>query len=396
MAASGPVAMLRRMRGRALALAAVGLVLAPAGSAARQPTLAGAWQRLSAAPDAASIPYSRVAAWTGRQLVVFGRAGAPGAMRNVAFSYTPASHRWRTLSPPHGPTGSYEGATSAVWTGREVLVVGPFTTLAYEPAANRWRRLPKGPSLGAPSGLLVWTGREMLTWGGGCCGDVSSEGFAFAPATGAWRRLPKAPVPGQQRPLGAWTGKELVILPGRDPDGKPTGGAAYDPVRNTWRQIASPPQERMGSAVVWDGREVLVVGGWGPADAKTGFRKLVSIPLAYDPATNRWRTLAPMDGGRYGRLDAGAVWTGSRLLLWGGETQARRQEVLAPHGLAFDPARNAWSALPGAPLNGRVGPAAAWTGTALLVWGGDPLRTQVPSPDDWWPLVDGALFTPRP
>jgi len=376
-------------------LALLVLALAPA-AAARQPMLAGTWHRLRDAPGAASIPYDRVGVWTGEQLIVFGRAGTPGGMRNVAFSYRPATGRWRTLSPPRGPTGSYEGATAAVWTGKQMLVVGPFTALSYEPAMNRWRQLPRGPHLGAPSGLLVWTGKEMITWGGGCCGDASADGLAYDPANGKWRKLAKAPIAGQQRPLGVWTGRELIVLPGRHADhNERTGGAAYDPAKNTWRTIASPPAERTGSSVVWDGKEVLVVGGWGPGNAKTEVGKLVSVPYAYSPGTNRWRTLAAMDGGQYGRAHAAGVWTGTKLLLWGGETQARGTYVSAPHGLAFDPKANRWWGLPGAPLNGRVNAVGVWTGKALLVWGGDPVREQVPLSDDWWPFLDGAAFTPK-
>lgn len=378
---------------RWLPLCALALTLSSVAGAAPQPTVAGAWHRWPDAPAAAAIPYARVGVWAGEQLLVFGRAGVPGAMRNVAFSYDPTAHSWHTLSPPAGDTGSYEGALAAVWTGKQMLVWGPAIALAYEPARDVWRRLPRGPVQGAPSGLIVWTGREMITWGGGCCGDVTNDGAAYDPATGTWRKLPRAPVGGQQRPIGAWTGRELIVLAGRDPDNQRTSGAAYTPATNTWRRIAPPPQERLGASAVWDGRELLVVGGIGPA-AESGIRKLVSVPYAYNPATDRWRTLRSMDGGAYGRGAAAALWTGKRLLLWGGETEARGRYVLAPHGLAYDPRADRWSQLPGAPLLGRMNPLAAWTGTSLLVWGGDPIREDVPSSDDWWPFLDGATFTP--
>jgi N-acetylneuraminic acid mutarotase len=184
----------------------------------------------------------------------------------------------------------------------------------------------------------------------------------------------------------------LIVLAGRDADRNTrTEGAAYDPAKNAWRRIAAPPQERLGSIAVWDGKEVLVVAGSGPPGSR-GYRKLVSIPFAYNPATDRWRTLQAMDNGEYGRSAATAVWTGDKLLLWGGETQAHGAFVLAPHGLAYDPVRNRWSSLPGAPLNGRLNPIVVWTGKALLVWGGDPIREQIPGVDDWWPLLDGATF----
>ena len=379
---------------RWLALGALVLALAPAAEA-RQPLATGTWQRLPAAPPTAGISRP-VGVWTGRQLIVFGRFGTAGAMRNVAFSYTPATRRWRALSPPRGPTGSYEGATSAVWTGRSMLVWGPATLLSYDPATDRWRTLPASPLQGGPPGLVVWTGREMIGWGGGCCGDASNAGAAYDPATRTWTKLAKAPIAGQQGPSGAWTGRDLIVLPGVDPNGKPTGGAAYDPAKDTWRRITSPPRQRLGASAVWDGREVLVVGGSGPADAG-GFRKLASIPFAYDPATNRWRRLSAMDDGAYGRAFATVVWTGRTLLLWGGETQARGRYTLATHGLAYDPRANRWSQLPTAPLLPRLGPVGVWTGRSLLVWGGDPLLEglvgSVGAPDSW-PFVDGATYTP--
>lgn len=373
------------------------LALAPAAQA-RQPMAKGTWARLPPAPSAAALVGSRAAVWTGKQLIVFGRIGTPGAMRNAAFSYAPATGRWRTLSPPRGDSGSYEGSTSAVWTGKRMLVWGPLTALSYDPATNVWRRIPTARFLaGAPSPLVVWTGREMITWGGGCCGEASRTGGAYDPATGKWRQLAEAPIAAQQGPTGVWTGRELIILPGRDIGDRPTGGAAYDPAKDTWRKIASPPRERLGPTAVWDGRELLVVGGVGPPDPKTGNRKLASIPLAYDPATNRWRSLSPMDNGAYGRAFSAVVWSGKALLLWGGETQAQGRYTLTTHGLAYDPRANRWSQLPTAPLLPRLNPVAAWTGKALLVWGGDPLLEGIVgslgAPDSW-PFMDGATYTP--
>ncbi len=76
--------------------------------------------------------------------------------------------------------------------------------------------------------------------------------------------------------------------------------AAYTPATDRWRLLAPLPEARAGARAVWDGHELLVVGGKNaPVE---GF--------AYDPETNRWRRLAPMDSGRAG---AAAVWTGKRL-----------------------------------------------------------------------------------
>jgi hypothetical protein len=76
-----------------------------------------------------------------------------------------------------------------------------------------------------------------------------------------------------------------------------------------------------------------------------------------------------------------AVWTGKRLLLWGGETGTPGDFVIPPHGLAYDPKADRWSPLLQAPLKGRLDPLAVWTGHAMIVWGGAG-------------FADGALFTP--
>ena len=338
-------------------------------------------------------------------MLLFGRVttrakdGAVLGRVDVAATYNLAANRWRRLPSP-GPTSGFL-RTSAVWTGKEVVVWGQGTREAFDPSTSRWRRLPGSRYLAVHDGfgLVVWTGKEMIGWGGGCCGDAFSDGVAYDPAANSWRNLARSPLAGSQHPVGAWTGRELVVfVGGLDPDGKPwparfARAAAYNPVTNTWRRIAPLPEERGGANAIWDGREVLVVGGAGPAragkpgaPARTGF--------AYNPATNRWRRLPPMESGRMGAV---AVWAGKRLLVWGGQTNplGAAKPVIPPHGVAYDPKANGWSPLPQAPLLGRLDPTAVWTGRTLIVWGGE---TSVCRPGARQcatkVFLDGAAFTP--
>jgi N-acetylneuraminic acid mutarotase len=259
-----------------------------------------------------------------------------------------------------------------------MLAWAPFEGLAFNPLTNEWRTLRHS----LPGGIIVWTGREAIGWGGGCCGDAWSNGAAYKPATDTFRNLPRSPLAPSQGPVGAWTGRELVLfVSGYDPDGKRhparfARAAAYNPTTNTWHRIAPLPEP--GGTAVWDGREVLVVSGGAHAQSA----------LAYTPATNRWRRLASLPTGRFG---AAPVWTGKRLLLWGGENA--RASAVVRSGLAYNPRTNRWSVIPPAPLKARGGSAVAWTGRALIVWGGEigtPLGTSIPPK---YP-ADGAVFTP--
>lgn len=89
-------------------------------------------------------------------------------------------------------------------------------------------------------------------------------------------------------------------------------------------------------------------------------------------------------------MQAAAAWTGSRLVVWGGEL-GRKALVVSRTGSAFDPVANRWSPLPDAPIAGRLDPVSAWTGHELIVWGG----LGVSAGREPKHFTDGAAFTPE-
>jgi hypothetical protein len=350
------------------------------------------WRTLPQAPVAPDVGLASV--WTGSQMLLFGTR----ARATVAAAFRPGANRWQRL-PSAGPAGTFP-PYHAVWTGREMLVWGQGLKKGYSPRANRWRNLPDSPLLRVHEGygLVVWTGKQMIGWGGGCCGDAFSDGVAYTPPTNSWRALPTSPLAGAQHPLGAWTGRELVVfVSGLDPDGKPwparlARAAAYNPSTRTWRRIAPLPAPRGGANVVWDGREVLVVGGAGVAAAGKP-PPLARVGFAYNPATNRWRRLPPMESGR---IDAAAQWTGKQLLLWGGQSGplGGSKTVVPPRGLAYHPASDSWSPLPQAPILGRIDPTSVWTGRDMIVGGGDATVCKRGGTCTTHHFRDGAAFRP--
>jgi hypothetical protein len=371
--------------GSAIAFLLVACAQGGSASSAQPPAVRVAgWHSLPAAPI--EINGGLTSVWTGSALIVSGvRAGPDGtfvASTDVAAAYDPAAHSWRRLPrPPKTP--SFCGR-NAVWSGAEMLVWG-CESVAYEPATNHWRRLPQAP--GGAAGIVVWTGHEMIGWGGGCCGDSRSDGAAYDPSADSWRKLAESPLAPEQGAIGAWTGRELLLfVSGIDPaSGKPwparlARAAAYDPATDTWRRIAPLPERglRFGGTAVWNGHELLVIGA-GP---------LAQGALAYDPGANRWRRLAPLPSGR---VDPAAVWTGKRLLVWG---LSPDPTAAHPGGFAYDPTTDRWSSLPPAPVRGS-GQTVDWTGRQLILWGGvigTPLGTSTPPRY----LTSGAAFTPAP
>lgn len=131
-----------------------------------------------------------------------------------------------------------------------------------------WQSLPRAPIGGRLDAGTVWTGTELIVWGGVSrptrgLPAARSDGAAYNPATGNWRKIASSPsgILGGGGPAAAWTGRRMVVYVGNSPDG-PAGSAVYNPRTNTWRRLPKGPLgAREQYASVWTGRELLIFGG---------------------------------------------------------------------------------------------------------------------------------------
>jgi hypothetical protein len=343
---------------------------------------AAVWQQLPPAPVTTGLTFI-VSVWTGHQMLIHGIVSADNGYKGVTLSYTPASGIWRRLAPGPAPLMAQNGEV-ALWTGSEMLVIG-LTNAAYNPVTNTWHRITR---YNGPVGAVnVWTGHQVILWGGGCCGGATAAGGSYTPATDSWRALPSSPL-SPRHTAGAWTGTEVIIAGGDLP---PTAtvdhvqifadAAAFNPATRTWRKLPPMPAARSAGTMLWDGTEVLYIGGTRP-----GARAPSADGFAFNPSTSHWRRLPAME---FNRTAFAAAWTGHQVLVWGGWTGPFASQQIPPHGLTYDPSVNQWSALPMAPLRGRGGPTAVWTGSQMIVWGG---ITQ--TPQKYIYLTDGAAYRP--
>jgi len=354
----------------------------PSRSPAPAPTVAtGSWQSLPAMP--AGYSAERTSVWAGSQMIIHSLRYGPGTtIAAVTIGYRPASSSWQRLARGPQPA-NLQTSDVAIWTGSEMLVPG-LTNGAYNPATNTWRPMAREPSPN-DGAVVAWTGHEAIIWDGVCCAGTSNRGVAYLPASNTWLALPGAPLARRRNAAGAWTGKELIVAGGMVP---PEAGqriygdaAAYNPATGVWRKLPPMPGARYGGIALWDGTEVLFLGGY----ATTSYTP-AAHGLAYNPATNRWRVLPAM---QYVRSGFAAVWTGHQVLVWGGLMGAAPASVPPPHGEAYSPVTNQWTALPPSLLHGRVDPAAAWTGTEMIVCGG-----YIPGETKQTVFTDGAAYTP--
>jgi hypothetical protein len=359
--------------------------------ATRRPVVVevGGWATIADPPMTGA--YASV--WTGTELVVAFRAPT-----NVRFAaYDPAHDSWvRIPDPPIDILADFTSDSTMAWTGSTVLVwgyenhgtdtfSGHHRLLSYDPATDRWTQLPSPPIDTLIQAHPIWTGRELLVWGGNFNGELApATGLSYDPATNRWTILPPAPLSTRENPTIVWTGRELIVWGGltSDQQTKPdrNEGAAYDPDTNSWRALPSsglPPMEL--AAAAWTGNELIVLGT--AAAGQSG----PDVGAAYDPTTNQWRPIAatPMSQ----REQMSSTWTGHELIVWGGISFAGSRGTLAD-GAAYDPTTNTWRMLAASPLGSRWGASMTPTGDGLVIVVGGYGPTNPVNGDE--PVATGA------
>jgi hypothetical protein len=110
----------------------------------------------------------------------------------------------------------------------------------------------------------VWTGSEMIVWGGWGDSSLVNTGGRYNPATDTWlpMNIIGAPSRAQQGGRG-WTGTRMVVWGGSTNAGDTNTGGRYDPVFDTWTPMTTTgaPTARMPRIAVWTGSKLVVWGG---------------------------------------------------------------------------------------------------------------------------------------
>ncbi len=332
---------------------------------------APAWVN-GATTDAPSARSGHTALWSGQELLVWGGDIGQSSPSAGGTAYQPLSDQWRVLSPLNAP--SARSGHSAVWTGTEMILWGGATPGGYatgggrfDPASQNWSALP---TAGAPTGrqgpAVAWTGSRMIVWGGLDASGLLADGALFDPVLSQWTALSATTPPSARCAATAvWTGSRFIVWGGQGSAAALNTGAQLlfnsGAPQSAWQAVTTvgAPSARDGHTALWTGQKMIVWGGKnGTAFAGDG--------AAYDPATDAWSAL-PSVNAPSARSGHNAVWTGAEMIVVGGQNSLG---VLAT-GAAYDPAANQWRSLanPGSPV-ARSGATAVWSGTEVLIFGG--------------------------
>ena len=261
------------------------------------------------------------AVWTGNEMIVWGGVNSTTSFLNSGGRYNPGTDSWAATSTTNAPEA--RETHTAVWTGTEMIVWGGAganflsTGGRYNPNTDSWTATSTtNAPIGRANHTAVWTGSEMIVWGGYYWDGnphYLQSGGRYNPNTDSWVATSTNDAPTSRSiHTAVWTGSEMIVWGGYDGSNYWNTGGRYNPGTDGWTATSTTdaPAGRELHTAVWTGSEMIVWGGTDVTNnVRTGGR--------YDPGTDGWIATTTIEAPTV-RSYHTAVWTGSEMIVWGG------------------------------------------------------------------------------
>lgn len=247
----------------------------------------------------------------------------------------------------------------------------------WRPITARW--LDPGPLEPRGGHSVIWSGDEMIVWGGRTDENTSSmygDGAAYDPATQTWRSIAATELSPRYDHIAAWTGTEMLIIGGADG----LNGAAYDPATDDWRALPDAPFAVNRNA------------GWAwSSDQLVVWQTRTDLVAAFNPDDNQWIELEPTGI----RSDEGVLRSGQgRVVAVAVATESDSQL----QATVLDELIGTWRPLPNLDIEGAFPPStrdlitkASVRNGRLLVWNSTGLSAATSLVDPEWQQLDAIV-----
>jgi N-acetylneuraminic acid mutarotase len=237
-----------------------------------------------------------------------------------------------------------------------VLVLA--TVASAQPPASPWK---KGAAFPEPDEELYGASvnGKLYVIGGWGEGKARGINYEYDPATDKWTKKTSMPRPAHHPALTAANGKIYMVGGFVWPQQStvPVGGAwepideawEYNPATDSWKSLAPLPGKRGSAVAIEVGGKIYAIGGATTVERSTdpyftffGPCRVLNDNDVYDPATNKWESRTPMAVPR-NHAFAGAV--NDKIYVIGGRTghgfilSATNTDVVEE----YTPATNTWS-----------------------------------------------------
>lgn len=367
-----------------------------------------AWKKLAIAPvsgGGGSLPTTGIVLSETETNTPLANAGFSllGKVNNLTFqAYSPStpSAEWHQNTTYFDvPTG--RNGYSACMLNNKMFIWGGFrnnsggsstfynTGALYTPVSDLWTATSTTNILARMSHSTVCYGDKAIVWGGSNGSNYVNTGDIYNATTNTWASISPINAPSARVNNSAvWTGTEMLIWGGISYNGPPvtySDGGKYNPVTNTWIAVSNTnaPSARYGHSAVWTGSKMIVWGGYNGTT-------YLNDGGVYDPATNTWTTISTINAPS-ARSGHKAVWTGTKMIVLGGYTPNA-----AVGGALYDIVTNSWiTTNTGSAILGAL--YAVMLDTKVLVVGSEnPTRTELFDPSaNAWQSISNNSFAPQ-
>jgi large repetitive protein len=260
------------------------------------------------------------------------------------------------------PLPIVEGPDGTIYVGE--ISAGRVTALKPADQPGTWTTKQPRPTAVLDAGGTA-LGDKLYAVAGKTSAGPRSNMDIYTPANDRWTSGAPLPGPAVENPaVVAYNGKLYAFGGSTGPfSGAVKNAATYDPATNSWTPLAPMQTARGGATAQAIGGKIYVVGGMNANGAS-----LASVEV-YDVATNSWSS-APAMGTR--RDNPGSAAIGDKLYVFGGRTRnADGTEVngtLASVTM-YNPATNAWTARAPMPTGRRAMAVGTLNGRAQVMGG---------------------------
>lgn len=269
------------------------------------------------------------AVWTGSQIVTWG--GFDLSASTNGYRYTPSTNTWQPITTVNQPslrsghTMLWAGNRVVIWGGQDMNGNILNDGALYDPVSDTWTTISIGPLSARKNHTAVWNAatNSLIIWGGSSTatsgpGEQLNDGAIFRPTTNLWI----APVNSTGAPsarhkhTALWTGTEMIIYGGLDNTTSLNTGFRYNPsAGGSWTAIAAPPiPARHDHAATWTGSMMVVSGGISTTSPSQAVAN-------YDPVGNSWSMPSHQSYSEYasrGKYHHYSLLAGNMVIIWGG------------------------------------------------------------------------------
>jgi len=299
-------------------------------------------------------------------LIVYQTTGDKGFYYN---STNPVLPVWKKIGSDAIPTGGIvisETFPNTLLENNGYTPCGMYTQTGTATYGNygRWTPCKTINAFDFSHGTVaaVWTGTYAVYYGGD---QTKTEGKRYNPANDSWLSVQSNAGTELRTDFSwVWTGTELVIWGGETSAGDVGTGARYTPATNSWYTMSNTnaPSPRRNAKMFWTGTEIIIYGG------ETGFNTILNTGAKYNPANDTWTAIS-MANAPQTRDGYSAIMAGNKMVIWGGK--ASNASTYYNTGYIYNPATNTWSQMSiSNPPAERKNAFIAWTGTEILIFGG--------------------------